>query len=188
MGKHSGSAFETGKGWPTRRLRDAEVSCKIRRGRSHRVRRRRRDARVRECPTCAPCRHGPLQRVHSSRRPTNETPALERTSPVSRFSLSRRRSGRCPAGSRGNSPSVLRPSLSRLGRSSDIEDEMRASQVATRARNRPSPRAPAYTSLAFRARPPFQTVYRISGYVQPANRRTIVLSYHLAAGSCGSSV
>lgn len=158
-GKALGVSVRDGKGWPTRRLKDAEVSCKIRRGRSDRVWRRRRDARVRECSTCAPCRHGPLQRILSSRRPTNGTLAPERTSPVSRFSLSRRRSGRCPAGSRGNSPSVLRPSLSRLGGSSDTEEEMRASQVATRARNRPSPRAPADTSLAFRARPPFQTVF-----------------------------
>jgi hypothetical protein len=169
MGKHSGSAFETGKVWPTRRLRDAEVSCKIRRGRSDRARRRRRDARVRECPMCAPRRHGPLQRILSSHRPTNRTPALERTSPVSRFSLSRRRSGRCPAGSRGNWPSVLRPSLSRLGRSSDLEDEMRASRVATRARNRPSPRAPAYTSLAFRARPRVPDSFAAFSGVLPAN-------------------
>ena len=61
----------------------------------------------------------------------NGTPALEPTSPESRFNRPEA-IGTLPPGSRGNFPAALHPSLSRLGRSSELEDEMRASQVATR--------------------------------------------------------
>lgn len=83
----------------------------------------------------------------------NGTPALEPTSPESRFNQPEA-IGTLPFLAVGEIlPPALHPSLSRLGRSSELEDEMRASQVATRTCIRPSPRAPVYILLALRARP-----------------------------------
>ena len=123
--------------------------------------------------------------------------------PLSHGSISRRRSGLCPSWQSGKFfPPRFTPA-STTRKVFELEDEMRASQVATRTCIRPSPRAPVYILLALRARPPVKDnfaafsmgleLYNEPPYIEaPLSRRTntgsVLIDSLTSAHRCVSAV